>query len=529
MARAAKLTRARDDLATFAALAGRPLAKWQARALALDARVSYVLGPRQVGKSRSAALLACHRAFREPGHVVLIVSAGDLGAKRLLATVAEIVTSSPLLSASVVDEQSSLIRLTNGSTIRSVPASSKAIRGWAVDTLLLDEATELGDEIIDVAIPTTAARPDARIVMLSTGGAPLGRAYETYMAGLDPSSTLVRSFAWRLRDAKWVSKAAVEHARLTMPPWRFQAEYEGEWSGTVDALLAPDLLRRCTVDVELPDLASLRGPARLLGGVDWADSGPDQSALVAIARIPARGEAAGDVFVVWPAAVFAVGTEVTSAARRLAATSARWAVLSYEVNGLGAGASQVLRDEILALRDGERAIHRMGGGGAYVPPVGRHNPTTTTWERKADALGRLRSLAEGGCVLFAREEQFMRQLATVKVEHRAHSVGIEAPQGGHDDLIDAAYLATGAWSARGGQRRNVLAEAALRKRRVPAFPSGVATVETEGGIVIPRRPPLLSVLGEEVTAPLGAAAAHNPALVRARAQLAQAHEHKEVA
>jgi hypothetical protein len=48
-----------------------------------------------------------------------------------------------MLSASVVDEQSSLIRLTNGATIRSVPASVKAIRGSSIDTLIFDEAVEL--------------------------------------------------------------------------------------------------------------------------------------------------------------------------------------------------------------------------------------------------------------------------------------------------------------------------------------------------------------------------------------------------
>jgi hypothetical protein len=57
------LARARRDLAYFSKLVGWPLAKWQAEALALKARVTYVLGPRQSGKSRSVAVLAAHRAF----------------------------------------------------------------------------------------------------------------------------------------------------------------------------------------------------------------------------------------------------------------------------------------------------------------------------------------------------------------------------------------------------------------------------------------------------------------------------------
>lgn len=246
----------------------------------------------------------------------------------------------------------------------------------------------------------------------------------------------------------------------------------------------------------------------------------DQSALVAIARIPARTpEGRGDVFILWPAAIAKAGTEVTASARAFAATRAKWKVLSYETNGLGAGASQVLRDEILKIRRAEESVSRMRGG-EFISPVGHHNPTVTTWARKADALGRLRTLAEGGHVLFARHEQFMRQLATVRVEHRQHSVGIEAPQGGHDDLVDAAYLATGSWTGSDGTIRNVLAEGALRSTRsVPAFPS-TETVETEGGVVVPKRPPLVSVIGDAVTPPIGGAPeGEHPAVTRLREQI----------
>lgn len=46
-----------------------------------------------------------------------------------------------------------------------------------------------------------------------------------------------------------------------------------------------ELIRRQSIDVELPDLASLTGPAALLGGVDWGAT-TDRSAVMAIARIP---------------------------------------------------------------------------------------------------------------------------------------------------------------------------------------------------------------------------------------------------
>jgi hypothetical protein len=502
--------KSRDDLAAFAKLARHSLTKWQAASLRLEARTSYIVGPRQSGKSRSAALVAAWRAFREPDHHVLIVSASELGAKRLLATIADLVTASPVLSASVVDEQASLIRLTNGSSIRSVPASVKAIRGWSINTLIFDEATELGDEIIDLALPVTAARADARVVFLSTAGAPVGRAYETFMAGLG-GSDLVRSYSWRLRDAKWISKAAIEHARLTLPPWRFQAEYESEWLGSVDALFPPSLLQRCTASLDLPELAELRGGARLLGGIDWADAGQDQTACVAIARIPARGEVHGSTYVAWLARLYEPGTEVTQAARDIAIAPARWSVLSPEVNGLGAGAAQVLRDEIRKRRSGEEQEARIRRADPLelVPPVKRWNPTTTTWERKADALGRLRGLAERGKLILARSgrggEDFMRQLATVRVEHRAHSVAIEAPTpSARDDAVDALYLSSGSYSLRSHREPlNVLAQYAERHLPEPELSLG-ETVEV-GDLEVERTPHLISVASDEVTRPPGAA------------------------
>ena len=54
MIRKPDLAKARADVAAFAKLAGRSLAKFQGEALRLEARTTYVLGPRQSGKSRGA-------------------------------------------------------------------------------------------------------------------------------------------------------------------------------------------------------------------------------------------------------------------------------------------------------------------------------------------------------------------------------------------------------------------------------------------------------------------------------------------
>ena len=119
--------------------------------------MTVIAAPRQSGKSLSLAVLALHRAFGEPETRVLIVSAGDDAAKRLLGEAARIALRSPLLSGSVLDESASRIVLSNGSAIASVPASEKAIRGETVDLLLVDEAVQVDpDLLLAAALPTTS-------------------------------------------------------------------------------------------------------------------------------------------------------------------------------------------------------------------------------------------------------------------------------------------------------------------------------------------------------------------------------------
>jgi hypothetical protein len=112
--------------------------------------------------------------IRRPERHVLVISAAQDASRRLLAEVATIAVGSPLLSASVVDETSGPLTLSNGSVIRSVPASEAAIRGWSTDLLIVDEAAQLDDHLITAAaLPTTAARPDAK--MTSSADVALGR------------------------------------------------------------------------------------------------------------------------------------------------------------------------------------------------------------------------------------------------------------------------------------------------------------------------------------------------------------------
>ena len=160
---------ARDDLSTFARLIGFPLLPYQADSLSLESKMTVLVAPRQTGKSYSLSVVALHRAARSRNQRVLVISAGEEAAKRLLRVVAEMAASSSALQGSVLNETASVLTLTNGSEIRSVPASERQIRGWTVDLLIVDEAAYVTDDVLlSAALPTTVARKESRIVLAST-------------------------------------------------------------------------------------------------------------------------------------------------------------------------------------------------------------------------------------------------------------------------------------------------------------------------------------------------------------------------
>ena len=269
-----QLRKARGDLLAFSKLVRTPLAPWQAEALRLERRTTVIVAPRQVGKSRSLAVLGLWWAFRKRGQRVLIVSAGEEASRRLLGEVRRIVAGSGLLAGSVTDELAAVVTLSNGSEIRSVPASERQIRGWSVDLLLVDEAAQVDDELLfGAALPTTAARAEARIVLAGSPAAAEG-AFFVFSEQGESGSEHVETFRWRLGDAAWISGAVVDAARAQLVPALFEREYEGRFAD-VDA-------DERVIDrrwIEAAQERSIEARGRMAYGLDVARMGTDSSVL----------------------------------------------------------------------------------------------------------------------------------------------------------------------------------------------------------------------------------------------------------
>lgn len=440
-----RLARARDDLATFAALVGHPLTPWQVAALTLRCLFSVIVGPRQVGKSRALSVLAVWWAFRRPGQTVLIVSAGERSSRRLLGQVRRVLDH-PLLAGEVVEESGERVLLGNGSQIVSVPASERAIRGFTVDLLLVDEAAFVSDDVLEgAALPTITAREaeGARVVMACTAWEASGLFYRFAMQG-EGGHDDVETFRWRLADAStdnggWITPGYIDLMRSTMDPLRWRTEYECEFvQGGAGFFSRDDLMAAVSPYCLTPPDQAEGGTVVL--GADWGNR-IDSHAVTLLGVVDDYGLNGHPVFFLpWLETSQARYRVQVDRVARIAKAAPRrgWrggftagntgvpflhpgqangyqvAQVLSETNGVGGPATEALEDAL-----GEWRVTRVN----------------TTQASKELAFGRLLDLLSSDALVLPDEPQLLRELAGLEASPTGNGgVRIAAAGSGHDDL-----------------------------------------------------------------------------------------------
>jgi len=417
------LARARADVGVFAeALIGEPLWPHQLAFARSTARTRVACCGRQSGKSRSMAVMALHAAFADPDRLVLVVSATDDAAKRLLAEMA-VLASGPLLSGSVVDESKSMLVLTNGSRVVSVPASERQVRGWTADLLIVDEAAFVAEEVWLGARFTTVAT-GGRIVLAST---PYGRrdrffsvAYEAGLANLDGFA----SFHWPSTASPMVSEAVLAEWRPTLTDRAYRSEILAEWVDDAGAYFTAAELELASSALEMVAPGEAQG-REAVGGVDWGMS-HDANALVVVV-VEEYTEGGEPVYrVVWLLERFRLAYSAFIEELVGVAGGYRFVALAAETNGVGAMPSEVLR----------RRMIEAGRGDVVVP-------LHTTAQLKELGFGLLKMLAQEGRLVLPPVPALLRQLAALEFEvGESGSLRIAVPdRAGHDDLAMSLCLA----------------------------------------------------------------------------------------
>ena len=408
---------ARADLAAFAALIGWPLTDTQAAALRLEKRQTVIVASRQAGKSRSLAVLAAWWAYRNKGATVLVISAGDEASTRLLRTVRS-VAEHPLLAGSIVDESRSRMILTNGSTVLSVPASERQIRGHSVDLLICDEAALIDDDLLmGAALPTTAARPNAKVVLASSPWSDSGAFHGLAMAGSE-ENPYTQTFRWALADTPWITEAVRAAAQATLSPLRYQAEYEGKFVGASNSLFPRADIVACTADFVMRRSGTSGESVAL--GLDWGRMN-DRHALVAAGQLQDFGVNQQPVLIVpWvETSQRLYGLQVEEVVR--VAKCWRCTAITSETNGVGSFPSEEL--------------------GRLLP--GKVKPVASSSKSKEDLYGRLAALLATRGLVLPQDPELLRQLGGLVARGTpSGNLRIEAAsESTHDDLPDALSLA----------------------------------------------------------------------------------------
>jgi hypothetical protein len=443
------VTRARKSLKFFAEMVGWPLAGFQLEALTEETRQVCLVAARQVGKSRSLAVYGCWKAYRLPKQLILVVSAGQTGADRLLATMAEI-SGAPLLRESVGEAFVSRIVLSNGSEIRSFPASSNAVRGWSADVLLIDEASGMTEELWAAALPTTAARPAAVIVLASSPFGDSGPFYDLAMDGLEPGNPVTRTWTWSLEQAPWITPEVIEAARRSLSPLKFRAEYLGEWIAAGNSYFDRDDIDACVCPFEMTRDG---GGAPATMGLDWGKAA-DRSAIAVCGLLDDHGVNGRPVVVL--AYCETARRDYSAQCDEVEAVAAGWKDLRIFSESVGVGAMPT-----------ERVRQRL--------PQHRVEPVRTSAKSKEDAYGKLALMLSERAIVLPDHPELIKQLKGIVAAPRpSGGLRIEArTESLHDDLPDAVTMALAGLPDQ------------LAEVPVSDVPAGTAWAQTLAGVRVP--------------------------------------------
>ena len=230
-------------------------------------RAYVVKAKRQCGKSILAITLLLYFAFKNDGSIGYCLEPtlhqGRLIYKNLINSLGG--EDSPAIKSSNATLLE--VEFINGSRILFRSAEQKqALRGATVkkSILVLDEASFIEDEIIDILLPIVDANK-CPVLFLSTPLFESGRFYERYKEGLSKNDFTV-SFNWGDYDlSAFLSPEKLEYYRDTLAPLKFKCEILGEFISEGSYIFGD--INPC-----------IQGGGELLGkpayaGIDWSAGG----------------------------------------------------------------------------------------------------------------------------------------------------------------------------------------------------------------------------------------------------------------
>jgi hypothetical protein len=428
----ATIEEARRDPEVFASkLLKVKLFDHQLEVIRNPARYRVLCWGRRAGKTTVFGVLALWLAFSRPRSKIMIVSAGDLSVKRTHKEIAGMVTSAVGLVDSVEDDQTHMLRLSNGSTIESVPQSIRAVRSAEADLLVLDEAGFISQDVLEAVEPIVGARRGAKVLVASTPwGGPGHFFHDLFRQGMDRPDGEVWASHLPSTASPLINLDWLEAVKERSAPLYFAREYGAQWVDESGAYFTAKELEAALDDYALIDPDEDPVAAQEVGGVtagiDWGGR-HDANAVVIVgakSEVDARGRRIFWVpwaeqnftpdFDLWIDRIVAIGDAFT------------FQVVASEQNGIGMMPSAALGKE----------FYKVGRAGVV-------EGVTTTSRLKQDGFGFIKLLmAQRRLRLPRRHVELQKQLRSLEYEMLDSGLLRIAvpPNRGHDDLAMAFML-----------------------------------------------------------------------------------------
>jgi len=220
--------------------------KWQAELLRKHPQKTALLCSRQAGKSTVCAVMALHEAVFNDKALVLIISNAFRQAEETFRKVkAGLAFVSKIRH--LVYETQTMLELSNGSRIVSLPGKQETIRSFSsVSLMIIDEASQVDDDLYRSVRPMLAVSK-GRLVALTTPFGKRGWFYNSWTNGKGWYKVKVTA-----DSCPRITKGFLEEELSEIGQWWVNQEYYCKFVDSEDQLFGHDLLMSAITETVNP-------------------------------------------------------------------------------------------------------------------------------------------------------------------------------------------------------------------------------------------------------------------------------------
>ena len=225
-----------------------------------DNRFNICKMPRQTGKSTTVVAYLLHYCVFNDSVNIGILANKAATARELLARLQTAYENLPKwMQQGIISWNKGSLELENGSKILAASTSASAVRGMSFNVLFLDEFAFVPNHIADAffssVYPTITSGKSTKVIMVSTPHG-MNHFYRYWHdAERGKNEYVPTDVHWSEvpgRDSKWKAQTIANTSEQ-----QFKVEFECEFLGSVDTLIAPSKLRTLVYDEPLKRNAGL--------------------------------------------------------------------------------------------------------------------------------------------------------------------------------------------------------------------------------------------------------------------------------